>query len=540
MTKKQKELTEEKVIKENIIMKGENLVPNEPNARILISALQHIGYDDISAIVDIIDNSIDANATKIKIFIDKDENKKIRITIADNGQGMDKETLDEALKLGSNTIHEDIADLGKFGMGLSTAGLALANQTIVLTKNAESQEILKSKTDVNIIKEKNEFVKILDRANSGEIAYFENMIKNDSGTIVILEDCIGIKSSEASTLKEKIVKNVARIFRNFMSKTEFYVNDIKIEPEDPLRLKVKNDELKGTLFSEEDYIVKWKDTNNEEKKGTIHIKLSVLPDCETNVARRMGFNMPNQGFSILRNNREIAYGFLPKWEGISRHPDYNRFRGEMSFSSDMDEAMGVNFRKNGIDMIDSINNALRVAISPQIKTIKGRHKKKANISEEEKENHENAEKMLNKMSKVLTLPKVKKEIRNGGKHINESENENKENEIQEEKRERISNKTQNISAIAQFELVNMGETGDIYRAEQIGKKIVISWNVEHPFYQKLISENVGNSNVIKIADFLVYTLASAQIQFMADDDEKSIIMNSIISTMSTNMRNLLS
>ena len=136
-------------------MKGENLVANEPNARILISALQHIGYDDISAIADVIDNSIDANATEIKIFIDKDENNKIKITIVDNGQGMDMATLDEALKLGSNTIHEDIADLGKFGMGLSTAGLALANKTIVLTKNAESSKILKSKTDVNIIKEKN-------------------------------------------------------------------------------------------------------------------------------------------------------------------------------------------------------------------------------------------------------------------------------------------------------------------------------------------------------------------------------------------------
>ena len=64
MTKKQNEKTEEKVGRENIIMKGENLVPNEPNARILISALQHIGYDDISAITDIIDNSIEFYAVK--------------------------------------------------------------------------------------------------------------------------------------------------------------------------------------------------------------------------------------------------------------------------------------------------------------------------------------------------------------------------------------------------------------------------------------------------------------------------------------------
>lgn len=508
-----KELIDEKVSKENIITKGENFVPNEPNARILISALQHIGYDDISAIADIVDNSIDANATEIKLYIDKDENQKIRITVVDNGQGMDRKTLDEALKLGSDTAHDDIGDLGKYGMGLSTAGLALANRTIVLTKNTESSEILKSETDVKTMKEKNAFVKKLEKASGIEIAYFKNMVKNESGTIVILEDCIGVKSSQASTLKEKVVKNIARVFRNFMSKTTFYVNDTKIEPEDPLRLKVKNDELKGTLFSEDDYTVKWKDKNGEEQKGNIHVKLVALPECEQNVAKKLGFNMQNQGFSVLRNNREIANGYLPKWEGIARDPHLNRFRGEILFSSDMDYAMGVNFRKNGIDMVDSVDNALRSALLKQITAIRKRSTKKVNVTQEEKENHQIAEVMLNKMSKVLTLPKAKRNI---------------------------LDKNQKISSIAEFDLVKMGETGDIYKAEQIGKKIVISWNIDHPFYQNFIAENADNENVIKIADFFIYTLASAQIQFIADDNDKYMIMNNIISTMSTNMRNLLS
>lgn len=508
-----KELIDEKVSKENIITKGENFVPNEPNARILISALQHIGYDDISAIADIVDNSIDANATEIKLYIDKDGNQKIRITVVDNGQGMDRKTLDEALKLGSDTAHDDIGDLGKYGMGLSTAGLALANRTIVLTKNTESSEILKSETDVKTMKEKNAFVKKLEKASGIEMAYFKNMVKNESGTIVILEDCVGVKSSQASTLKEKVVKNIARVFRNFMSKTTFYVNDIKIEPEDPLRLKVKNDELKGTLFSEDDYTVKWKDKNGEEQKGNIHVKLVALPECEQNVAKKLGFNMQNQGFSVLRNNREIANGYLPKWEGIARDPHLNRFRGEISFSSDMDYAMGVNFRKNGIDMVDSVDNALRSALLKQITAIRKRSTKKVTVTQEEKENHKIAEAMLNKMSKVLTLPKAKRNT---------------------------LDKSQKISSIAGFDLVRMGETGDIYKAEQIGKKIVIAWNIDHPFYQNFIAENADNENVIKIADFFIYTLASAQIQFIADDNDKYMIMNNIISTMSTNMRNLLS
>lgn len=514
------------------------LVPNKPNAKILISALQYIGYDEISAISDIIDNSIDADATDIKVFIDKDENKKIRITIVDNGSGMDYKTLDEALKLGSDTSHDDISDLGKFGMGLSTAGLALANKTIVFTKNTSEEIIYKSVTDVDIIKEKNDFVKELREANEFEKMYFNNLVKSESGTIVILEDCIGIKSSEASTLKAKLIKNIARIFRNFMTRTSFYVNDIKIEPEDPLR--IKTDELKGELFSDEEYEVKWKNSNGEIEKGSIHIKLSVLPFCEQNIAREYGFNMPNQGFSILRNNREIAYGYLPKWDGISRHPDFNRFRGEISFSSDLDIPMGVNFRKNGIEMVDSIENVLRNAIVPQLKTIRGRIKEaqRANkANDEEIVEHENAQKLLNKMSKILTLPKANK-IEPQKK--DEKEKDKQTTFIPEDDKNKGDKKKSYLDSVAKFELLSMGETGHIYKAEQIGKKIIISWNIDHPFYQKLISENIENEKIIQIVDFLFYTLASAQIQYMADDDDKVCIMDNIISTMSANMRNLLS
>ena len=70
--------------------KSEVMVPNEPNAAILIDALQNIGYDNISAITDIVDNSIDAGATKIQIQLTK-EKDGLKIMFIDNGKGMTKE-----------------------------------------------------------------------------------------------------------------------------------------------------------------------------------------------------------------------------------------------------------------------------------------------------------------------------------------------------------------------------------------------------------------------------------------------------------------
>ncbi len=513
----------------------ENMVSNEPNAAILIDALQNIGYDNISAITDIVDNSIDAGATKIHIQLEK-EKESLKIMIVDNGKGMTKDVLDQALRLGSDTLHDGLSDLGKFGMGLSTAGLALANRTTVFTKSTEENIIYKSMTDVNIIKRENAFIKLLCEADELDKMRFEHLVNNESGTIVILEDCIGIKLSEFSALKGKIIKNLSRIFRKFMDRTEFWVNDTKIEPDDPLRLGYE--EFPGTLISEDDYDVKWKDIGGIERQGTIHIKIASLPECPRPVATKLGINMKNEGFSVLRNNREILFGYLPDWEGIVRHNDLNRFRGEISFSSDMDFAMGVNFRKNGVDMVDSIDNALRVQISPQIKTVRKKYETVTETSDEEKEEHTVAQKIINKMSNTLTLPKVKKEIRESKE--NKEDNKNNENE-EETKKEKVRTpiKTENINAVAEFELKHMGETGNIFETSQIGKKIIISWNIDHVFYKKFIAENVANQNVVRFADFLIYTLASAQIQYMADDEEKLIIMDNIISTMSANIRNLL-
>ena len=141
------------------------------------------------------------------------------------------------------------------------------------------------------------------------------------------------------------------------------------------------------------------------------------------------------------------------------------------------------------------------------------------------------------MSNTLTLPKVKKEIRETKEEKNEVKKEKEDN--QKNERIRTPIKTENINAVAEFELKHMGETGNIFETSQVGKKIIISWNIDHVFYKKFIAENVANENVVRFADFLIYTLASAQIQYMADDEEKLIIMDNIISTMSANIRNLL-
>lgn len=482
---------------------------NAPNAGLLVQALQHLGYDNYVAVCDIIDNCIDAEATRIEVEVGSTDGS-LHIMIADNGTGMDKKTLDQALRLGSDCPHLNLSDLGKYGMGLSTAGMSLANRTTVLTRCKEEGEIIKSISDVDVICEQNQFVKFLGKAEEKEKVYFESVLgEKTTGTIVILEKCFGIRQRNVRQFTSKLIKEISRIFRKFMDKIIFIVNGEKINPSDPLMLQGYRGEESAEVYSDEDYEMKWKDTvTGQEMKSTLHVKLVLLPACSTEVAREKGINLVNQGFSILRNNREIAFGYIPSgW--YTRHNSTNRIRGEISFGTEMDEAMGVDFKKRGIDLQDSIDNSLRAALLPQIKSMMKKAKLSAKRTSEDVRGHKDAEQAINRKSHLLILPQAKKGSRS------------------------------QPNANVKFETSHFARTGPIFEADLQGRTIIIKWNVDHPFYDRFVMENEDNRTLVSSVDFLIYSLAAAQIQAMGDDSVKAAMIENIIAVMSANMRSLL-
>lgn len=128
---------------------------------------------------------------------------------------------------------------------------------------------------------------------------------------------------------------MARIYRKYMNRISFEVNGEKVLPYDPLMLD-EEDGFKSQIFSDEDYEVKWKDSKTgEQKRGIVHVKLVLLQVYNEEFQKNKDINIKNQGFSVLRNNREIAFGFVPK-DWFNKHPNFNRVRGELSFDSELD------------------------------------------------------------------------------------------------------------------------------------------------------------------------------------------------------------
>ena len=70
-----------------------------PSAPILIETLRFVGYSFETAIADLIDNCIAAEAKRIDIVLIPSENPNL--IIFDNGHGMSKKELEEALRYGA-------------------------------------------------------------------------------------------------------------------------------------------------------------------------------------------------------------------------------------------------------------------------------------------------------------------------------------------------------------------------------------------------------------------------------------------------------
>ncbi|MDO8813012.1 MAG: ATP-binding protein, partial [Gallionella sp.] len=68
-----------------------------PRAASLSESMRDIGYSLETAIADIIDNSIAANATRIDIWIDFNTGQP-RLGVTDNGSGLNRQELMEATR----------------------------------------------------------------------------------------------------------------------------------------------------------------------------------------------------------------------------------------------------------------------------------------------------------------------------------------------------------------------------------------------------------------------------------------------------------
>ncbi len=128
------------------------LLPPDPER--VMEGLRDTGYSFNTAIADIVDNSISANASMIDILIQINPAMLITVYITDDGCGMDFEGLKDAMKYGSKR-RIDPSSLGKFGLGLKTASTAFCRCLSLVSRGKADSTVRKVQWDLDYIAQEN-------------------------------------------------------------------------------------------------------------------------------------------------------------------------------------------------------------------------------------------------------------------------------------------------------------------------------------------------------------------------------------------------
>lgn len=275
------------------------------------------GYKNTAhALAELIDNSFDANASEVNIFLlekkDAGRNKISEIVISDNGKGMTKEILEDALAFGGgeNFNEEEVIKnkkKGRFGYGLPNASLSQCKSTHVYTwKNKNS--ILYNYLDIEEQKKAGSI--FMPEVQEKEIPKdYHDIIGNlsDSGTVVIWKECDLLSHVKGKNLLDSSSKLLGRLYRylikdnkkisfticTYQDSAKSYKADkskVFIRPNDPLFL------MKDTVIAEALY----SESKTPGPSAIFYAKFSPSPDkCEpTNVKLE-----------------DLSHGFEFNWRG---------------------------------------------------------------------------------------------------------------------------------------------------------------------------------------------------------------------------------
>ena len=206
------------IVKGLLRMEKRIVVPFAPT---LVESTRSIGYTFEAAVADIIDNSISAEATDIRICFGSKHPQWL--CIEDNGWGMNSQELENAMRYGSQNpqIARRENDLGRFGLGLKMASLSQCRKVTVMSK--KDGEISAACWDLDyIISQKDWALKFYESQEIVLLQGYDFLVAQNSGTVVIWEqfDRLSQEAVQVSqAFDEKIEetrKHVALVFHRFL------------------------------------------------------------------------------------------------------------------------------------------------------------------------------------------------------------------------------------------------------------------------------------------------------------------------------------
>jgi hypothetical protein len=361
------------------------------NPGLALTALRDAGYKGTAnAIAELVDNSIEAHARKVRILASESDYHVNQRTVSrvdslavwDDGEGMDRSILAKCLGFGFGTRLDSRNGIGRFGFGLKGASISQAKKVTIFSWR-EGKAPWFVYLDLDEVQSCGQ--SHLHLPQSGEIpepwsSYLKDHgLHSQSGTLVIWEKCDRLNIKRSSTLFKHMKNDLCRIYRHFLDDDEEYGHQIDLRVDtvtDPDR------EPESLHPNDPLYLLKpnYCPGHSEESTNVMHdfiqVPIEYAPGRSSLVELRFTLALPeiqalggnseigkhygrNAGISFVRAGREIDFGDFGYIGNIQSEPRNRWWGAEVRFSPVLDDLFGVEATKQNVRGIGPLTDEQR-------------------------------------------------------------------------------------------------------------------------------------------------------------------------------------
>lgn len=477
------------------------------NIKHFIEATRDSGYKSTtSAIAELVDNSIQAEASEVAIDIAPSEDSEypLTVTVRDNGVGMATADLRRALQFGGSSRFGNRQGMGRYGMGLPNASLSQCRRVEVVSWTSKRNSLFCWIDVDEIINGR------MTRLPRPERTSLPTNATSSSGTEVTWVNCDRLDNVRISTIERKIAAAVGRMFRHFIwNGIDIQINGKRVPGLDPLYLHAESP-ITGGILHGKARSIRVRPTPDSKASAKVSIKFVRLPlndwaSLPNDQKRAMGI-ANGAGISVVRAGREIEYGW--HFTGSKRRENYDDWwRCEVAFEPSLDEAFGITHTKQQIRPRDHLLEALVPEIESTAKALNAAVRRDFQSIK--------ATETLRPLEQALV--KIEPKLPPLGRRRTDAIAKADLDDLRTRHAQLRDEPPARNGRVAEYRLVEDARTSrSLFDVHLDEGRVVVVMNKRHPFYRKVLlnrqdSDQVSVGEVRRIIEQLVVSAARAEI-----------------------------
>jgi hypothetical protein len=325
----------------------------------LMESMRAVGYTLETAIADIVDNSITAQARHVDVHFAA--HPLPYIAVIDDGVGMDEVALTEAMRLaGKSPVGtRAVDDLGRFGLGLKTASLSQCRTLTVLSKQQGEIRGVRWSLD-HLAKTGRWALLMLEDAEVQQVPGVSSLTGSENGTLVVwtdLDQVHALPDQLERQLDEEMMRvrdHLALVFHRFVGDArrplQLRMNSVDIPAIDPFL-----QDHRATQASAPEMLTA--DGEPIRLQAFTLPYLSKLTAAERARAQIAGTMRDSQGFYIYRAKRLVIWG---TWFRIVPKDDLGKLaRVRVDIPNSLDHLWSLDIKKSTAVPPPEVRAALR-------------------------------------------------------------------------------------------------------------------------------------------------------------------------------------